>query len=62
MAEGASGNGAGADADGIALLRAATEHGLDVVVGKRLSSPYGNGHTGLLLKVRANTARHQSRR
>ena len=47
--------------DGVALLGAATKLGLEGVVGKRLDSPYVKGRS-VWLKVRASTAREQTRR
>jgi bifunctional non-homologous end joining protein LigD len=47
--------------DGIALFRAATDHGLEGVVGKRLASPYRGGRSADWIKVRARTARPQAR-
>ena len=48
--------------NGVALLQVAVEHGLEGVVGKRLDSPYVKGRSDAWLKVRASTAREQSRR
>jgi len=44
------------------LFRSVTAHGLEGIVGKRLTSPYVAGRSKDWLKVRASTAREQSRR
>jgi bifunctional non-homologous end joining protein LigD len=49
-------------ADGPALFKSLTAHGLEGVVGKRLTSSYVAGRSKDWLKVRASTAREQSRR
>jgi bifunctional non-homologous end joining protein LigD len=49
-------------ADGPALFGSVTAHGMEGVVGKRLDAPYVAGRSKDWLKVRAATAREQSRR
>ena len=48
--------------DGLALFKSVTAHGLEGVVGKRLTSPYVAGRSKDWVKARASTAREQSRR
>jgi len=48
--------------DAVELFRSVTTHGLEGIVGKRLTSPYVAGRSKDWLKARAPTAREQSRR
>ena len=46
--------------DGLALFKSVTAHGLEGVVGKRLTSPYVAGRSKDWLKVRAAGARDRA--